>query len=496
MGLATDSDPSGPSSGAAPLGAAGSASARPGREGAGPRLVAALLAVLAAPLLSAGTCVPTLEDPLQLDAAMAPFERYPYVQAVDTSSAWIVWLADSGAADSALYRLVGEAEQDEGAWRSARVERDPLPATDGGERLARRRIHLAGLPPGADVEYVVWADSIGQGPIRFRTAPRPAEADTTRALVFGDSGWGSQAQLRLAGLMASEPADLVLHTGDIAYHVGSEEDFTIRHFRVYRSLLARRPFFPAPGNHDLRTDGGAPYDRAFVWPAPTEEARYYAFRWGRTLFVALDTTDEDLPDFDYPPEILGEIEARREDEEDDAGDSAGGLLREGRGPEYDWLVETLEAARLDPGVKWIVVYMHHPIYSHATGFSGHGADGRLRRVLVPLFDRYGVDLVLAGHDHHYERTFPTRDSDVVEPGCGPVYVVTGGGGASRFARGIAVTPLLDRSSRDYHYIRLTIVDTGIIAEVIGVFGQLIDRFLVVDWAGEEDPPAASGCGLP
>jgi hypothetical protein len=52
-------------------------------------------------------------------------------------------------------------------------------------------------------------------------------------------------------------------------------------------------------------------------------------------------------------------------------------------------------------VAWTVVYMHDPVYGHAVGIRSQGPDLALRRALVPLFDAHGVDLVAAGHDHHY-----------------------------------------------------------------------------------------------
>lgn len=462
-----------------------------------------LLALLALPFAWAGSCVPTLEDPLGIGPSMAPFERHPYVQRVDSGSASIVWLARADVGDSAAYRVVEGAGADpDPDWRGAPVRRLEYPDTVLGEqgRLVRREARLEGLPPGAEVEYVAWAGEARQGPFRFRTAPPAGEGDTIRVLAFGDSGWGSEAQLRLARLMSSEPADLIVHTGDIAYHVGSEEDFTLRHFRVYRSLLAGTPFFPAPGNHDLRTDDGAPYDRAFLWPAPTEGARYYTFRWGGVQFVMLDTTDPDRPDLDYPPRVAArlarEAAARTSGEDVDREESPGGRMRDEEGPEFEWLVRTLEQASADPSVRWIVVVMHHPIYSHAVGLSGHGADQELGEAIVPLFDRYGVDLVLAGHDHHYERSHPLRDGRAVEPGCGPVYVVSGGGGATRFARGIAPSPLLERSSREHHYVRLKVVEAAIIGEVVDEAGRLIDEFRVFDspgWSQEEEAAAPSQC---
>jgi hypothetical protein len=393
---------------------------------------------------------------VDIRSTLAPFERVPYVQAVDTTSAWIVWLARSDATDRAEYRLPGED-----AWRSASVERDTTPIFGANGELRRRAVHLEGLPAGTAVEYRVWAGEALEGPTTFRTAPASEQADTVRVLAFGDSGWGSAGQVRLARLMGSESWDLAVHMGDIAYHAGSETDYTQRHFAIYRDLLGRVPFFPSVGNHDLIENEGVSYDRAFVWSAPTPGARYYTFRWGDVQFFALDTAT-DGPD--------------------------GPDITEGR--QYQWLEAELAAAHEDPTVRWVLAFFHHPLYSHAVGFAGHGAEGELRAALRPLFDRYGVDLVLYGHDHHYERTPPIRDEEVAELGCGPVYVLTGGGGATFFARSFERSPFLAAGARTYHYTRLEIAEDVIKVSAINDSNQTFDEFFVFGYEGttpEGDP---------
>ena len=75
-----------------------------------------------------------------------------------------------------------------------------------------------------------------------------------------------------------------------------------------------------------------------------------------------------------------------------------------------WLERTLREARRDPGVDMIVVFMHQCAMS--TSVPGNGSDLGIRRAWLPLFDRYEVDLVLSGHEHDYERTYPVRGYDV------------------------------------------------------------------------------------
>jgi hypothetical protein len=254
--------------------------------------------------------------------------------------------------------------------------------------------------------------------------------------------------------------DLAIHVGDIAYYDGSETDLTDRHFRVYSRMLARIPLFPSIGNHDVRADEGESYDRAFVWPEVVEGVRFYSLRWNEVMFLVLDTSS-------HTEDVRG--------------------LREGRGRQFEWLERSLQAAQTDPGVEWIVVYGHHPPYSHAVGISGHGQEYALREVLPPLFEQYGVDLMAAGHDHHYERTVAIRQGRPVSDGCGPVYIVQGAGGASREARDVASSPLSAVASREYSFTELMFVGDRLYGRTIGVDGEVQDEFVVRPYPGPDSP---------
>lgn len=438
--------------------------------------VAGVVCLLAAASLAAG-CKEGIRDPLGLTSRFAPFERLPYLQAVDTTSAVVRWLAYTDAVDSAHYRPGREGE-----WLPLRIERsDERPGTMNGS-VTTRTARVEGLDPGSEVSYRVFADTVEAGPFVFRTAPSATSGTPVRLLAFGDSGFGTEAQLQLADLMAGEPFDLAVHMGDIAYDIGSEEDFTLRHFQVYRNLLSRVPFFPSPGNHDLRSENGAPYERAFVWDAPADGARYYAFRWGPVEFIALDTTDEDEIDWGEPLPPG----AYPFPDPDPGPPTDGADLRDGVGRQYEWLVETLARTRADSTIRWTIVFMHHPPYSHAVGLSGHGSDVHIQRELGPLFDEYGVDFVLSGHDHHYERTHPLHDDEVAVPGCGPVYVLSGGGGASRYARGVGRSAVQAAASLEHHYMRIEVYDGQIRGAAVSENGVELDRFTILPYAGNGD----------
>ena len=158
-------------------------------------------------------------------------------------------------------------------------------------------------------------------------------------------------------------------------------------------------------------------------------------------------------------------------------------LRSGRGRQFEWLQDLLADAAADSSVEWIITFQHHPLYSHAIGISGHGLDQDLRANLLPLFERYGVDLVTAGHDHHYEREWPIRQGRRVPEGCGPVHVLSGGGGASRYARDITNSVLLATAQRAYQFVELVIGSDRIEGRAIGRDGAVLDEFTVVPYGG-------------
>ena len=113
----------------------------------------------------------------------------------------------------------------------------------------------------------------------------------------------------------------------------------------------------------------------------------------------------------------------------------------------------LSSARRDPAIDWIVVCMHQVIVS--TGERSNGADLGIREEWGPLFDRHGVDLVVCGHEHHYERSHPIRGAeanatltprpaatrlDVIDTTQGAVHLVIGGGGTSAPSNGQLFDP--------------------------------------------------------
>ncbi|MCU1235631.1 MAG: metallophosphoesterase [Candidatus Solibacter sp.] len=205
----------------------------------------------------------------------------------------------------------------------------------------------------------------------------PLTPKSVRFAVIGDFGTGGREQYEVARQMArfheKFPYDFVLTMGDNLYGGESTADFKRKFEDPYKPLLdAGVKFFAVLGNHDNP-------NQRFYKPFNMNGKRYYDFRRGDAEFFALDSNYMD-------PEQIG------------------------------WLKKELSGS----DAKWKICYFHHPLYSHA---KMHGSDTDLRKTLEPLFQQYGVRVVLSGHEHVYER---------VKPQHGIYYFVLGNSGELRF----------------------------------------------------------------
>jgi hypothetical protein len=253
-----------------------------------------------------------------------------------------------------------------------------------------------GLRPGATYGYAVTADNDGNAadPFSATLTTAPDGRAAFRFTSFGDlarpdSAWAGshgQAAHAVGAVEAFQPLFHLLN-GDLA-----GGDMRRDPANNTQASAANRPWMPVTGNHALevgnREQGLDFYLTRYTLPAngiEGMEGRWYAFRVGTVLFVCLSGDDVAYQD---------------------AGAFADGYSG---GAQTRWLDSTLAGARADASVDWIVVQMHQCACSSSD--SGNGSDLGVREKWLPLFDRYEVDLVLAGHDHGYERSFPVRGYD-------------------------------------------------------------------------------------
>ncbi|KAB2897274.1 MAG: metallophosphoesterase family protein [Kofleriaceae bacterium] len=297
----------------------------------------------------------------------APLARAPFVQQVTATSAIVGWGTTAGGEQRVeLTRPAGQPVM----TVASVVEVAAVPMSGMQLRWAT----LEGLSPDT-----VYCYALASGPdaftVRagFRTAPARDRDRTLRFVALGDSGTGNSEQRAVFEQMRTQPQELIIHVGDVAYSSGTPDQFQRRVFAVYAPLLRFVPMFAVAGNHEYVTADAAPFRDAFALPG---NERWYSFDWGSVHFAALDT-------------------------------------EQSLSTQAAWLDADLAATDR----PWKIVFFHRPPYS--SGDHGSATDVRTR--LAPVLERHGVQLVLTGHDHHYERTTPQN---------GVTYVVTGGAGGN------------------------------------------------------------------
>jgi hypothetical protein len=242
----------------------------------------------------------------------------------------------------------------------------------------------------------------------FTTLPPGNTTRKVRVAVFGDCGRNdnsfqslslSRYQSHLAA-NSIDAADAMLLLGDNAYTNGTDAEYTSNFFNAYSSnILKNHKLYSAPGNHDY--DNGAqpasrtlPYYLNFTMPtagqlggvASGTEA-FYSYDIGDIHFLSLDS---------YGTESPGSTK-----------------LYDTTGAQVAWIKSDLAATTK----KWVIAYWHHPPYTKGSHNSDSETDLRdIRENFIRILERNGVDMILCGHSHDYERSYLLRGYYKVNPG--------------------------------------------------------------------------------
>jgi len=248
---------------------------------------------------------------------------------------------------------------------------------------------ITNLTPGKKYYYALFDGKTriagGDASYFFSTHPKVGTKNPFRFWVVGDSGTGDKVQAAVHSAMRTfvaqqkRPLDFYLHVGDMAYSTGKDEEFQHHFFEPYDQTLRNTVCWPSMGNHEGANSNGktgvGPYYDAYVTPTRGEAGglasgteAYYSFNYGNAHFICLNSHD-----LDRKPDAA--------------------MAR--------WLKADLEATRAD----WIVAYWHHPPYTKGS----HDSDTEkqlieMREHIMPILESGGVDLVLTGHSHIYERS--------------------------------------------------------------------------------------------
>ncbi|MDX1437156.1 MAG: metallophosphoesterase [Anaerolineales bacterium] len=290
-------------------------------------------------------------------------------------------------------------------------------------------------PPGTPAGALpAVTQSATPAPSSLPPTPEGPDYDPVTFAVFGDYGRAGGPEADVAALVKSRGPDIILTTGDNNYPAGLASTIDENVGQYYHEYIypyqggygegaRENRFFPTLGNHDWDTGGVKPYLDYFTLPG---NERYYDFVWGPVHFFAIDS-DSREPD----------------------GVSAGSIQAE-------WLRDGLAAAE-EP---WKVVYMHHPAYTS-------GRRGNVAWMQWP-FAEWGADVVMAGHDHVYER---------LEIG-GITYITTGLGGFGPYNFGDPIPGSQVRYQSDYGALFVTATEDAMTFEFVTRAGEVVDAFTI------------------
>jgi acid phosphatase type 7 len=361
--------------------------------------------------------------------------RGPYLQQTSQTSTYICWKTDSLTITKISY---GTSKQN-------------LSSVFYDNTLIKNHFaHITGLLANTKYFYTINITNFINCPdtFYFYTTPANNTSQRMRFMALGDCGSGYPEQYNLKKAINyynQSHLDGILLLGDNAYENGLETEYQNKFFDVLKTdfFFPYTCIYPAPGNHDyanntaLAQNHSIPYYDIFKTPQLGElgglasnHKEFYSFNYGNIHFISLDS---------YGIE------------------SGSYHLWDTLGPQYQWLKQDLQQDHS----LWKIVYFHHPPYTMGTHNSDTENDLiQIREHITPLLEKYGVDLVLNGHSHNYERSWLQKGHQGLE---------------NTFHKS---THTIDSSSAKYDatlnscpYIKDSITNNGVVYIVAGEAGK-------------------------
>lgn len=296
-----------------------------------------------------------------------------------------------------------------------------------------------GLPAAGWVTRIVdWRNGGKPAPIQGNPTPDIDLPSTGwRVAVIGDMGEGTVGEEQVAARIGEWKPSHVATLGDNVYPLGREVDYAKRFDPQFGKLMRSAQWRPALGNHDYYDGDLRPYFNRF--PAAAGQG-YYAWKLGPAEFFVLDSEQR-----------LDANSAQRA-----------------------WLEQQLAAS----SAQYRVVQVHRPLVSTNNLGGRTGAFGSL----APLLAKYGVQLVLAGHEHGYERTRPVD---------GTVHVVSGGGGAHMLPTPVPMPEHSQVRVRRHHYMQVAYDAARMVVRAVDAQGAVMDAVELRPHAAAVDAAAGA-----
>ncbi len=299
---------------------------------------------------------------------------------------------------------------------------------------------LTGLVP--DSEYAYQVEGPGDFVSRsYRFSTAPAQPRPFSFLVFADTQKVGKehadvvaAAIRYVEEASAKPSFLI-HLGDHV-RLGGEDKQWNRYFANSHPLLAELCEWPVAGNHDYQK---APGDQMFRAIFDLKDSTQYLFRHAGATFIVLDT-------YRFDEAKLG------------------------------WFVKTLES--IPAGAGPIIVAMHDSVYSSGKRKPGNV---RIREALQPVFEKSGVDVVLSGHEHHYERMNPIN---------GVIYIIAGSAGAPArpLDEGNQGGDFTAHIAAHENFMVFFVDGKKMSGKAIAASGEVFDTLPEFDWSANDPKP--------
>lgn len=307
--------------------------------------------------------------------------RGPYLQSATSQSIVIRWRTDMPTNSRVSFGMQSNA----------------LTTTvDSTTLVTDHEVVLTGLLPHVKYFYAIGSSQYllqGDAGNYFKTTPQPGMRGKYRIAVLGDCGTNSASQVttrdKLLEYCGEEYMDAWILLGDNAYMNGADAEYQSNFFNIYKDrFLKQLPLYPCPGNHEYansatkQLDHKIPYYDIFTIPSggqaggvPSGTESYYSFDYGNIHFLALDSYGK-------------EADATR--------------LYDTLGKQVQWIKQDLA---VNANKDWVVAYWHHPPYTKGS----HDSDTetelvKIREKFIRILERSGVDVILCGHSHDYERS--------------------------------------------------------------------------------------------
>ena len=325
------------------------------------------------------------------------------ITADSRTSRTIMWQSSYDEAEAVVEYRLKDAED------TLTVSATDTQFSDGGGQTYIHSAAISGLTPGTDYEY-----RVGYADKRSSWLPlKTADGTDFKALIFPDSQSADYSVWRNTAMPAwerNQDARFFINIGDLVDNGQADYQWNAW-FDACEDMIRRIPVVPLDGNHEMydldwQMHMALSYTHLFELPKnglPDYPNQFYSFDWGDIHFTVLDTQFTELKDFE--PNLLED--------------------------EVAWFKEDMEKTK----APWKIVLMHKDVLQYSfnqetrptareEGFSDEG------KIFMPLFDRYGVDVVLSGHLHTYRNRGRIRNFKRDETGT--LYLLTGVAGDVRY----------------------------------------------------------------